>query len=532
MFYKNTAGQKLSVFAYDSTTGDPVTGGSANITAQISLNGAASAATNDTNPTELDATDHPGIYIFDMTQAETNANLINLTAVSATANVLLEPVIVYTEPATRDANLIQILGTALTETVGGYLAAAFKKLFDVATPVFTAASVNQTGDSYARIGATGSGLTSLAPSATALSTATWTGTLATNIGTTNTTVATNLDAAVSSRGTSTLTQTQVTGGAYALNSSSFAFNTAMDFTTAQKAATLARVTLVDTTTTNTDMRGTDNAALAAVWTSTLAAALAPIRSSTAQAGDSTTITLDASASAVTDFYVPCGIYLTGGTGAGQFRTIDDYNGTTKVATVSEPWYTTPDNTTTFAIRPEDVVHADMRALGGNELSAGYLKNIADYYGLNTKIPGHVESIATDAITADSLATDAVAEIQSGLASQTSVNDLPTSSELAIALAAADDAVLAAINALENLSAAEVNAEMLDVLNVDVFGELAAPPAASSTLRDKLTWIFMCHRNLRTETATQRKLYADNGSTLVGTEAVSDDGTTFTKGEVA
>lgn len=62
---------------------------------------------------------------------------------------------------------------------------------------------------------------------------------------------TQLDAAVSSR--STLTQTQVTGGTYALNSASFAFNAALDFTTTQKAATLARVTLVDTTTTNTDM---------------------------------------------------------------------------------------------------------------------------------------------------------------------------------------------------------------------------------------------------------------------------------------
>ncbi len=39
----------------------------------------------------------------------------------------------------------------------------------------------QTGDSFARIGATGSGLTSLAPSATALSTATWTGGLATSL---------------------------------------------------------------------------------------------------------------------------------------------------------------------------------------------------------------------------------------------------------------------------------------------------------------------------------------------------------------
>ena len=49
------------------------------------------------------------------------------------------------------ANLVQILATAVTETVGGYLAASFKKLFDVAAPVFTTASVNQTGDSYAKV---------------------------------------------------------------------------------------------------------------------------------------------------------------------------------------------------------------------------------------------------------------------------------------------------------------------------------------------------------------------------------------------
>lgn len=111
------------------------------------------------------------------------------------------------------------------------------------------------------------GTDNAAVAATALSTATWTGTLATNLGT----LASHDPGAT--LGTSTLTQTQVTGGAYALNSASFGFNAAMDFTTTQKAATLARVTLVDTTTTNTDMRGTDSAALAAtalstaVWTS-------------------------------------------------------------------------------------------------------------------------------------------------------------------------------------------------------------------------------------------------------------------------
>jgi len=45
------------------------------------------------------------------------------------------------------------------------------------------------------------------------------------------------------------------------------------------------------------------------------------------------------------------------------------------------------------------------------------------------------------------------------ASQTSVDDLPTNAELATALAAADDATLAAIGALNNLSVAQVNAEV-------------------------------------------------------------------------
>lgn len=43
-------------------------------------------------------------------------------------------------------------------------------------------------------------------------------------------------------GTSTLTQTQVTGGAYALNSSSFAFNSALDLTTTQKSSVTTAAT--------------------------------------------------------------------------------------------------------------------------------------------------------------------------------------------------------------------------------------------------------------------------------------------------
>lgn len=79
--------------------------------------------------------------------------------------------------------------------------------------------------------------------------------------------------------------------------------------------------------------------------------LQSIRSNTAQAGAAGTITLDASASVVTDFYVGALVLLTGGTGVGQVRFITAYNGTTKVASVIPNWATNPDVTSTFAIVP-------------------------------------------------------------------------------------------------------------------------------------------------------------------------------------
>lgn len=80
-----------------------------------------------------------------------------------------------------------------------------------------------------------------------------------------------------------------------------------------------------------------------------------VRSGTAQAGAATTITLDAGASATTNYYINDIIYLTGGTGAGQARFCTAYNGTTKVATVQSAWATDPDATTTFAIIPFDSI---------------------------------------------------------------------------------------------------------------------------------------------------------------------------------
>lgn len=117
--FKNTSGQKIAVFAWDTAANAEKTGDAANITARISKDGAAVAQTNDVNPTELDPTHAPGVYLFDLTQAETNADLITLFAKSGTASIKLEPVIIYT------------------------------------LPTWQASQVAQTGDSFTRLGAPG-----------------------------------------------------------------------------------------------------------------------------------------------------------------------------------------------------------------------------------------------------------------------------------------------------------------------------------------------------------------------------------------
>ena len=73
-----------------------------------------------------------------------------------------------------------------------------------------------------------------------------------------------------------------------------------------------------------------------------------IATGTAQAGAATTITLAATSSALDDFYNAATIAITSGTGSGQSKTITDYVGSTKVATVST-WTTNPDSSSVYTI---------------------------------------------------------------------------------------------------------------------------------------------------------------------------------------
>lgn len=78
--------------------------------------------------------------------------------------------------------------------------------------------------------------------------------------------------------------------------------------------------------------------------------------------------------------------------------------------------------------------------------------------------------------------------------------------------------------------AQVNAEVVDALNVDTYAELVALPAAASSIVDRLSFIFALCRNKITQTGTTQNLRNDTDAGNIATTAVSDDNTTFIKGE--
>lgn len=85
--FKNVTGQKLIVFAFDTTTSAPKTGDAANLTAYVSKDYGSVTPIGDTSATEMDNTNAKGYYLFDLTQSETNADTLLFSCKSATGSV-------------------------------------------------------------------------------------------------------------------------------------------------------------------------------------------------------------------------------------------------------------------------------------------------------------------------------------------------------------------------------------------------------------------------------------------------------------
>jgi hypothetical protein len=113
---KNVASQKWVVFAFDETDNTAKTGDAAQITAEISADGGAGGGNiTDTNPTELE----DGYYAFDITQGESNADLLLILPESSTGNIQVigVPGSIYTTEPNRNLLVIDANGLADANTV-------------------------------------------------------------------------------------------------------------------------------------------------------------------------------------------------------------------------------------------------------------------------------------------------------------------------------------------------------------------------------------------------------------------------------
>lgn len=154
------------------------------------------------------------------------------------------------------------------------------------------------------------------------------------------------------------------------------------------------------------------------------------------------------------------------------------------------------------------------------------------------------AIATGAIDADALAADAVGEIADGVWDEAQAGHVGagTFGEVATETAAikaktdnlppdpadASD-VAAAIAALNDVSAAEVNAEVVDALAVDTYAEPTGVPAATATLAVKIGRLHQALRNKITVTSTKKQFF-DDADAALWEKDLSDDGTTYTESE--
>ena len=128
---KNVASQRWYVYAYDRTDDTPKTGDAANISASLSKDGGAAASTNDANPTELSS----GYYVFELTQEETNAEVLCLIPITPTADIQVRslPEALYTD------NLIAMAGGQFNQTVDSLRASRIRGDAEWITAKFTTA---------------------------------------------------------------------------------------------------------------------------------------------------------------------------------------------------------------------------------------------------------------------------------------------------------------------------------------------------------------------------------------------------------
>ena len=150
-------------------------------------------------------------------------------------------------------------------------------------------------------------------------------------------------------------------------------------------------------------------------------------------------------------------------------------------------------------------------------------------------PATVAALSTAQTDLDTLTgTDgATLETEQGNYAPSTVAALSTAQTDLDTLTGTDGATLATTQGnYAPATPAQVNTEVLDVLNVDTFAEPAqGTPAATTTLVDKIGFLYKNWRNKKTQTSTEWSLLNDDASTVDHKSTLSDNGTTASKTEI-
>ena len=276
-----------------------------------------------------------------------------------------------------------------------------------------------------------------------------------------------------------------------------------------------------------------------------------IHSGTSQSGgSSTTIKLDSGASSDDDKYNGMLIVINDESVENESRLITAYDGTTKIATVDRAWEIADPDTKDFIIYYDGTVNANEVAstVDANIIQISGDSGAADNLELDYDGTGYNKAnstIGTCTVNTDMRGTDnaALASVcTEARLSELDAANIPTDlSNIETKIDIIDtnvDAILVdtgttipgLIAALNNLSAAEVNAEVVDVMNVDTWSEESsgAPPASPSII-NMLMYRYMTWRNKNTTDSSENTIYNDAG-TAIAKAAVSDTGSLFTKDE--
>ena len=169
--------------------------------------------------------------------------------------------------------------------------------------------------------------------------------------------------------------------------------------------------------------------------------------------------------------------------------------------------------------------ATMKASVNTEVDTG----LADY-DAPTKAEMDLQFADLDTLLGTPAGASVSADI-AALAAAIVVLDNFLDTEIADILTDTGTDIPALIAALNNLSAAQVNAEVVDALATDTYAEPSGTPAATIALTAKIGWIYMALRN-KLEVTSSAKTFFDDAGNAEWKKALSDDGTTYGEAEAS